>query len=311
MGRGERKMRGKVGLGAAGARKAKRKLDQERGGKARRALMAAHSKMGNGPVVVNRQKAEKIFGRLKMRNSKRQEQTRLLDQCKARTPDKKAVLRAWAKGARFDFEPSGRWPGMYLGSVMWATEAEEQIDKAWLWEAMARQGADLAQIGPDGLGFEARAVSVGDARALKWWKSRGFGLDRSPESGDSLAELAFERAPRALGLLRELWPEEATEERVSAGIYRIARESFEGVAGIARQVELIGVRNHWAPELEKWPELVRPSEELSALMGALGASRRALETVRGLERAAMAKRERAELSRAAEPTRRSARSASL
>lgn len=225
-------------------------------------------------------------------------------QCVEPSPSKKAVLRAWARGARFDHKSDPAWPSMYLSSVG-AKGQPEASEKAWLWDAMARAGVDLEETGPGGLGFEALAARDGDAAALRWWKSRGGGIGRRSASGRSIWSIAWGESPRVVGLMRGLWPEEADAKAVSADLYGLRSADLrEGAAPFWQSSvsplgwALLRAMRDWPEELARWPELVRPSEELSAFMRECGAVESADEVER-LERSAMAKAERAELERSA------------
>lgn len=248
----------------------------------------------------------------------------LIEECMSPIPDRKAFLRAWAKGGRFDHEPTESWPGMYLSSVGGLGADTREENKDWLWSAMAREGADLAQTGARGMGFEALATESGDARALKWWRSQGMGIDRLTGEGRSVWSVAFERAPSMAGLLKGLWPESADAARVSEELYGLEAEvEAKRLAGLTLPQGAIGARifgrpgammmppsiytqlvlapamGGWAKALREWPELVRANARLSSFMRACGAAPEAVAGVEGLEREAMARAEREELAMAA------------
>lgn len=231
-------------------------------------------------------------------------QTALMAQCLAREPDKKSFLRAWAKGARFDHSQTPSWPGMYLSSVRAGfllrgrrpgSDLKER--RAWLWDAMAREGADLAQTRADGLGFELIAAQSGDEEALAWWKSRGFGLQRRTLEGDSAWRLAFCCAPEMVAVMASLWPEEADAQAVSEELYALAREAEAGSLRPMRRAMALTSMRRWVGALARWPELIRPSQELSQLMRKVGAPLENVEGMERLESAAMATAESEALER--------------
>lgn len=281
------------GAGAAGARRRKRALDKA----ISRRLATESFRLRAGRRLAS------VFANLKPGGGALtgKAQIKLAKECLAITPDRKKALRAWREGGRFEHEPKGEWAGMYLSSVRGGGIDDEGRDKAWLWDAMAWNGADLWQADSKGMGFEARAVSAGDARALRWWRSRGFGIERGAGEGRSLWALALERAPRMISEMASLWPEEASVSRVGEELYGLARDWAKEGQGMMRRMGMIQAMREWPEELERRPELIRPSSELSLFMRSMPASGESVQAVERLERQARVRAEREALDQAAAP----------
>lgn len=220
--------------------------------------------------------------------------SKLWTECKSSAPDKKAVLKAWSQGARFNHDLGQSDPGMYLSSLQRARS--ELSNKNWLWDAMAREGADLAQTDHEGLGFEARAIQEGNAQALLWWKNKGFDLSRRTKKGLSLWILAFKENALMIPVMAKIWPEAADPQEISIELRAWIQTRGQEIQSLEARMRLIDNIRGWPSALEALPEATPPSDELSAFMRSIPASGESVEAVRRLEQAAIARFERAELS---------------
>lgn len=228
-------------------------------------------------------------------------QTILMLQCMATIPNKKKVLRAWAQGARFDHEPTEDWPGMYLSSVQLRLfpargpdgQPEGGSEREWLWDAMAREGADLEQTDSEGLGFELLAARRGDDAALVWWSKKGRGIGRRAPNGDSAWGLAFRTGSHTMATMARLWPEAADPKSVSGEVYASARRAARERSG--SPMMMAAIARGWREGLRAWPELTQPTSELSGLMRDAGVAQESVVAMERLEREALAKAESEEL----------------
>lgn len=273
-----------------------------------RAKKAAFSALRRSPMAVScgaKYDAEKISRlMLSMRGAPTagRAQNALMLECVSPKPDKTAVVRAWARGARFNNERAGVWPGMFLSSID-VVRAQPQ-DKSWLWEAMATAGADLWQVSPEGLGFEGLAIKTGDASGLAWWKSKGGGLGRRTPSGRSLWSMAFEKNSRLIEQMINLWPEEASDERLSEELYGLRAALAEEAQARGEGSQPIGMYQMFSMALSIaglgdalaiHPEWIRPNSMLSDFLKDINAPAATYAKVRELEQGAVARFERGEL----------------
>lgn len=181
-------------------------------------------------------------------------------------------------------------------------------DRSWaLWDWMARSGADMLARDSRGDGFEHFAADMCHASALMWWRERGYASVRGDGLSLSLPETLLVKDRLWFAeTLEKIWPDEGMGEQVKSALGRAPEliQRYWGdpkKGGALSQAAQIRARPALARAAQKiatrYPELIRPNNELSSYMDLLG-TRLCREKVGALEKAAMARAERDEIDRA-------------
>lgn len=150
---------------------------------------------------------------------------RLLRECSSYEPSYRKIFKALCDGASIEACVKSE------GTTAWLLLADigrdgDTVEVEPIWNLFKTIGADLHAVDSEGSNFCDRAIGGHNEKALRWWAQQGFKLNIEEAQDDfgSYFKMLRDGGGALIPLLKELWPEDLTLEKVQKALYNFPQQ---------------------------------------------------------------------------------------